>query len=116
MYHLLEPQVTYNKQFIEKFSRENEYLVECTKEWLRRDEPLKRDKHGMHSTGSLASLYFFAACILCTLFGKLDVNKFSSKWLSLLDAATNATILNWAKILSDNLAIVILNYRSKRIA
>ncbi len=64
MYHLPEPQVTYNKQFIEKFVKENEDLPECTKDWSRRDEPLKKDKHGTYSTGSLTSLYCFAATML----------------------------------------------------
>lgn len=31
MYHLPEPQASYNKQFIENFTKENEDLVECTK-------------------------------------------------------------------------------------
>lgn len=114
MYHLPEPQATYSKQFMEKFTKENEYLVECTKEWSRRDETLKKDKHGVYNTGSLTSPYFFAAAMLCRLFGKLGVNKFSSEWMPLLDAVTNATIVDWAKILSDNLATTILNYRSKR--
>jgi len=114
MYHLPEPQVTYNKQFMEKFGKENEDLAECTKEWSAREEPLKKDKHGMYSTSSLSSSYCFAATMLCRLFGKPDVNKFSSEWLPLLDAATNATIVDWAKILSDNLATAIWNYRSKR--
>lgn len=37
MYHLPEPQVVYNRQFIEKFAKENEDLAECTKHWSRRD-------------------------------------------------------------------------------
>ena len=31
MYHLLEPQATYNKQFMEKFAKENQDLAETTK-------------------------------------------------------------------------------------
>ena len=74
---------------------------------------MKKDKHGMYSTGSLTSPYCFAAAMLCRLFGKPDINKFSSEWLPLLNAAVNATIVDWAKILSDNLATAIFNYRSK---
>lgn len=68
----------------------------------------------MYSTGSLTSLYLFAAAMLCRLFGMPDINKFSSEWLSLLDSATNATIMDLAKILFDNLVTAIVNYRSKR--
>jgi len=115
MYHLPEPPATYNKQFMEKFAKENECLAEFIKDWSRRDEPLKKDKHGMYSIGSLTSPYCFAAAMICRLFGKPDINKFSPEWLPLLNAAVNATIVDWAKILSDNLATTILNYRSKRI-
>lgn len=33
MYHLPKPQVTYNKQFVEKLVKENEDLTNCTKNW-----------------------------------------------------------------------------------
>ena len=81
---------------MEKFAKENEYLVECTKNWSKKEEPLKKDKHGMYSIGSLSSPYFFAAAMLCSLFGRPDINKFSFDWLPLLDVATNATIMDWA--------------------
>ena len=68
----------------------------------------------MYATGSLSSPYYFAAAMLCRLFGRPNINKFSSEWLSLLDAATNATIMDWAQILLDNLASAILGYRTKR--
>ena len=68
----------------------------------------------MYSTGSLTSPYCFVAAMLCRLFGMLDINKFSSEWLPLIDVATNADILDWAKILSDTLYTVVLNYQSKR--
>ena len=69
----------------------------------------------MYSTGSLTSPYCFAAAMLCRLFGKPDINMVLREWLPLLNAAVNATIVDWAKILSDNLATAIFNYRSKRI-
>ena len=46
MYKLPEPHVTYNKQFIEEFAREHANFLECTQEWTKRDEPLKKNKHG----------------------------------------------------------------------
>jgi len=110
MYHLPKPQASYKKQFMEKFAKENEDLADCTKSWSTQEEPLKKDKNVMYATGSLCSPYCFTAAILCRLFGKRDINKFSSKWLPLLDAATNGTIMDWAQILLDNLASAILNY------
>ena len=114
MYHVPEPQATYNKQFTKKFVKENLDLAETTKDWSRRDELLKKDKHGMYNTGSLTSPYCFAAAMLCRIFGMPAINKFSPEWLPLLDAATNATIVDWAKILSDNLVTAIVSYGSKR--
>ena len=46
MYKLPEPQATYKKKFMEYFSREHANLAECTKEWTKRSEPLKKNKHG----------------------------------------------------------------------
>ena len=109
MCHLPEPQTTYNTQFVRKFAAENPNLAETTKEWTRREEPLKKDKNGMHSTGSLTSPYCFAAAMLCRLFGMPDINKFSSEWLPVIDAATNADLVDWAKIFSDNLYTVVMN-------
>src|ERR1700733_9791101 len=114
MYHLPEPQTTYNAQFVKKFVAENPNLAETTKDWSRKEDPLKKDKNGMYRTGSLTSPYCFAAAMLCRLFGMPDINKFSSEWLPLIDAATNADIVDWAKIFSDNLYTIVMNYRSKR--
>lgn len=114
MYHLPEPQVTYNAQFVNKFAAENPDLSETTRDWSRKEESLKKDKNGMYNTSSLTSPYCFAAAMLCRLFGMLDINKFSSEWLPLIDVATNADIIDWTKILSDNLYTAVINYRSKR--
>ena len=114
MYHLPEPQTTYNADFVRKFTTENPDLSNTTKEWSKRDEPLKKDKNGMYSTGSLTSPYCFAVAMLCRLFGKPDINKFPSEWLPLIDAATNSEVIDWAKILSDTLYTAILYYHSKR--
>ena len=114
MYQLPEPQVVYNKQFIKKFAKENEDLEKCTKKWSNNEERIKKDKNSMYATGSLSSPFCYAAAMLCRLFGKPAIKKFSSKWLPLLDVAVNATIMNWAKILSHNLATAILEYIRKR--
>ena len=94
MYKLSEPQATYNKKFMEYFSREHANLLEYTQEWTKRDEPLKKNKQGMYSTGSLTSPYCFAAAMLCRLFGKPDINMILPEWLPLFNAAVNATIVD----------------------
>lgn len=67
----------------------------------------------MYATGSICSPYYFAATMLCRLFGKPDINKFLLERLPLVNVAINATIMNWVQILSDNLATAILEYRRK---
>ena len=52
--------------------------------------------------------------MLCILFGKPDSTKFSLKWLPLIEVVVNAKIMNWAQILSNNLAKPIMEYRRKR--
>lgn len=94
MYHLLEPQVTYNRQFVDKFVKENEDRMDCTKNWSNNDERIKKDNKSMYSTTSICSPFCFVAFMLCRLFGKPDSNKFSSKWLPLIDAVINATIID----------------------
>lgn len=75
---------------------------------------MKKDKHGMYRTSSRTSPYCFATAMLYRLFGMPDIKQISPEWLPLLDAAMNATILDWAKILPDNLVTTIVNYWSKR--
>src|SRR5271168_753456 len=41
MYHLPEPQETYNAQFVKKFAAKNPNLAKTTKDWSRKEEPLK---------------------------------------------------------------------------
>ena len=114
MYHLPEPQVIYNRKFVEKFVKENKNPANCTCAWSNNEEKIKKDKNGMYTTGSLWSPYCFATDMLCRLFGKPYTKKFSSEWLPLVAAVINATIINWAQILSNNLAIAVLEYRRKR--
>jgi len=67
----------------------------------------------MYSTASISPPHSFVAAMLCRMFGKPDSTKFPPKWLPLIDAVVNATIMNWPQILSDNLAKAILDYRRK---
>jgi len=96
MYHLPEPQAIYNRQSVEKFTKENEDQVECMKNWSNNEERLKKDKNGMYTTDSLSAPFYFSTAMLCRLFGKPDNTKFLLEWLPLIDAAVNTTIMNWA--------------------
>ena len=68
----------------------------------------------MYSASSISPHHSFAMAMLCRLFDKPNSTKFSPEWLPLIDAAINTTIMNWAQILSENLARTIMEYRRKR--
>ena len=114
MYHPLEPQVTYNRKFVEKFIKENEDPADCTKNWSNNEERIKKDKNCMYATAYVCSPFYFVVAMLYRLLGKPNSNKFSSEWLPLIDAVVNATIIDWAQIMSENLAKAIIEYRRKR--
>jgi len=114
MYHLLEPQVIYNRKFIETFVEENSDPTDCTHAWLNNEEKIKKDKNGMYTNASIFPPYSFVVAMLCRLFGRPDSTKFSPHWLSLIEEVVNATSMNWAQILSDNLAKTIIEYRRRR--
>ena len=114
IYHLLESQKLYNKEFLEHFAKENEDSMDVTQTWKLGGGKLKWDKTGMYSITSLSAPHSFTTIMMCRLFGNLNNSKFSMEWLLLIDATVNATIVNWSKILSDNLAKAIMEYRKKR--
>lgn len=114
IYHLPEPQVIYNKQFVEMFAKENDDPADCTRVWSNNEEKSKKDKNSMYTTFSICPPYSFASAMLCTQFGRPDSTKFSPWWFPLIDAAVNATVMNWAQILSDNLSKTIIEYRRRR--
>lgn len=47
------------QEICRKIPKDNEDLVECTKGWSAKEEPLKKDKSGMYATSSLSILIFF---------------------------------------------------------
>lgn len=68
----------------------------------------------MYPIASLVNPYNFEAVMLCRLYGLPDNIKFSIDWLPLIDSCVNSHIMNWATILSENLAKAINEYRQIR--
>ena len=77
MYHLLEPQVIYNRQFMEKFAKENNNPTDYTRTSSNNEEKIKKYKNGMYTTASICPPYSFAEAMLCRLFGRPDGTNFS---------------------------------------
>jgi len=51
--------------------------------------------------------------MLCRMYGYPDTQKFSNRWVPLIDAASHGYIVEWGIIFSNNIATQILNYRRK---
>ena len=77
MYNLLEPHNLHNKQFLEKFAKDNEDLADVTRTWTENEGKIKKDKMGLYSIASISPPHIFAVTMLCRMFGKPDSTKFS---------------------------------------
>jgi len=111
MYHLTEPHMVYDKAFVEKFSAENEEPFEVIKQWMSNPSTHKMDRTDMYLVSSIATPYLYISTMLCRLFGYENTTKFSVEWVPPIDAASNSIIMDWATILSNNLAHHIIEYR-----
>ena len=114
MYKLPDQQDIYDNRFVEKFAKNNEDPFKTIQGWRKLDNKFKHEKSGMYPIASLANPYNFSAATLCRFYGLPDNTKFSINWLPLIDSYVNSHIMNWATILSKNIAKVINEYRQER--
>jgi hypothetical protein len=56
----------------------------------------------------------YVAMLLCRVFGKKKPCHFPPEWVPFLEEASEGYSFNWDKILSDNIAKEILDYRAAR--
>jgi hypothetical protein len=56
----------------------------------------------------------YVAIILCHLFGKKNPTHFSVEWVSIMNKVVEGYTFKWAKMLSDNLAKEIVEYKSTK--
>lgn len=94
MYHLPEPLNIYDKAFNENFMKENEDWMDAMQTWRSGSNKFKREKFGINLISPLSSPHSFASAMMCRLFGKADNTKIFIKWIPLIDATINATIMN----------------------
>jgi hypothetical protein len=113
------PKYTYNAAFLLEFERK-----ECTqyarnghdivKTWWGHPEKFRADAHGMYATTSLDAHMLYVAMMLCHLFGKKNPTHFSVEWVAIMNEVAEGYTFNWAKMLSDNLAKEIADYKSAK--
>jgi hypothetical protein len=56
----------------------------------------------------------YVAMMLCRLFGKKNPCHFPADWVPFLEEASEGYSFNWSKILSDNLAKEVSNYKAAK--
>lgn len=113
MYHLPEPELVYNRAFVEKFAKENESPSEPLRDWRQNPARHKHDMSGKYSNASLASPYCYAGILMCRLWGLHDSANIHIDMVPLMEAAVSSIIMDWATILSDKLVIAIREFRAK---
>jgi hypothetical protein len=69
----------------------------------------------MYATTYLDAHMLYIAMILCRLFGKKNPTHFSAEWVAIMNEVVERYAFNWAKMLSDNLAKEIVEYKSKKL-
>jgi hypothetical protein len=92
------------------FRPENIQLIE----WWRCPSKFRADTHGIYATTSLNECMVYATIMLCRLFEKKNPCHFPAEWVPFLEEELERYTFNWTKILSDNLAQEISNYRVAR--
>lgn len=112
LYHLPQLEKRYNKVFLEAFVKENDSESAPIKKWRHFPEKNKNESSGKYFVDSLASPYCYDGAMMCRMWRILDFAKFTIEMVPLTKAAINGYAIDWANILSDNLATTILEYRT----
>jgi hypothetical protein len=95
----------------------HQYARNCPdiiKSWWRNPEKFRTDAHGIYATTSLDVPMVYVALMLCRLFGKKSPTHFSVEWVSIMHEVAEGFTFNWAKMLSDNLAKEIAEYKTTK--
>jgi hypothetical protein len=117
MYKLsLDPKYNYNVAFMLEFDQQEciEYdktYPDIIKSWWGHPQRFRADAHGMYATTSLETHMIYVAMMLCRLFEKKIPTHFPVEWVSIMHEVAEGYTFNWAKILSDNLAKEIIEYK-----
>jgi len=68
----------------------------------------------MYDTTSLDAHMLYVSIMIFHLFGKKNPTHFSVEWVSIVNEVAESYTFNWAKMLSDNLAKEIVEYKSTK--
>jgi len=111
------PKYTYNVAFILEFKKKEciQYARNghnIIRTWWGHLEKFRTDAHGTYVTMSLDAHMVYATMILCHLFGKNIPTHFTVEWVSIRNEVAEGYTFNWAKMLLNNLANEIIDYKT----
>jgi hypothetical protein len=111
------PKYTYNAAFILEFEQKEciQYDRSCLdiiRSWWGHPEKFRTDAHGIYATTSLDAHMIYVAMMLYRLFGKKSPTHFLVEWVFVMNEVVEGYTFNWAKMLLDNLAKGIVEYKA----
>jgi len=98
----------FEKQECIQYDKSYPYMI---KSWWGYREKFRANAHGVYATTSLYTHMIYVAMILCRLFGRKSPTHFPVEWVLIMHEVAKGYAFNWAKILSDNLAKEITEYK-----
>jgi hypothetical protein len=106
----------YNAAFMLEFEQQeciqyDKSYPDIIESWWEHPQKFRADAHGVYATNSLDTHMIYVAMILYRLFGKKSPTHFPVAWVSIMHEVAKGYSFNWAKILSDNLAKEITEYK-----
>ena len=82
--------------------------------WARDENKFRANELGIYATDSLNEYMVYLVMMLCRLFGRKDPFHFNADWTPFLEEVSEGRSFNWHKILSDNIASEVINYKIAR--
>lgn len=113
MYHFLDPQKIYDKKFLKIFAENKKIESYPIRKWRQDPSKHKHDSNGMYSLASIVGPSCYLAVMICRLFSFPNTQKIVVEWVPLIQASSNSEVMDWATILSNNIASKSLEYRKK---
>jgi hypothetical protein len=106
----------YNATFMLEFEKQECIQYEKSypniiKSWWGHPEKFRDKAHGMYVIASLDTHMIYVAMMLCRLLWKNIPTHFPMEWVSIMHEVAEGYAFNWAKILLDNLAKEIMEYK-----
>jgi hypothetical protein len=113
------PKFTYNDSFLEYFNKKEcdqfgKILFDLIKDWYSRPKKFRADSHDTYSISSLESQFVYIAMIMCRLYGKENTTHLFLPWVPIIHTVAEGYSFEWAKILLDNLASEITEYKAHK--